>query len=103
MTYSEPRGEDGWWWNPNEPGAVGNHMNANGHIDMMVCCPYLPEVFEEPNQIILKSGYSPFNPPVRKPNFLVRCLLILACAFDFRNMGKDHTINWYNNRWEITF
>jgi len=37
------RGEDGWlWFGVGE----GNHIDANGHIDMVVCCPYIPEAFE---------------------------------------------------------
>ncbi len=38
------RGEDGWLHI--EPG-VGNHIDANGHIDMVINCPYIPLTFQD--------------------------------------------------------
>lgn len=35
------------------------------------------------------------------PNWFVRLLLVLACAFDFRNSERKHTIRFYKNYWSI--
>lgn len=35
------------------------------------------------------------------PNFIVRCLLVLACVFDWRNFGRGHLIQFDGQGWAI--
>lgn len=45
--YPKPRDQNGWYW---ESCGVGNHMTANGHIDMIVNCPYIPyDTYNDPS------------------------------------------------------
>ena len=77
------RDKEGWWWNPDKSG-YGNHIDENGHIDMMINCPYIPESFK--HKIDFKTRYGMINHIIETPE--------QPASARIKNRIKERSATW---------